>query len=56
MELRTFDAGPGAVAMRMNERLFNRLMVGVVLFCFLALMAVGGAAGWAVWRNQEYTG
>lgn len=42
--------------MQITERLFNRLMVGVVVLGFLALMAAGGAAGWMVARNQTFTG
>jgi signal transduction histidine kinase len=42
--------------MNITERLFNRLMVGVVVLGFLALMAAGGTAGWMVARNQTFTG
>jgi signal transduction histidine kinase len=42
--------------MNITERLFNRLMVGVVVLGFLTLMAAGGAAGWMVARNQAFTG
>jgi signal transduction histidine kinase len=42
--------------MNITERLFNRLMVGVVAIGFLALMAAGGTAGWVGWRNQDFTG
>jgi signal transduction histidine kinase len=42
--------------MNITERLFNRLMVGVVVLGFLTLMVVGGTAGWVVWRNQDFTG
>ncbi len=41
--------------MNITQRLFNRLMVGVVVLGFLALTLVGGAAGWTVWRNQDFT-
>jgi signal transduction histidine kinase len=42
--------------MNITERLFNRLMVGAVLFGFLALMAVGGLAGYSVVQNQDFAG
>ncbi len=41
--------------MNITERLFNRLMVGVVVLGFLVLLAAGGTAGWMVARNQEFT-
>jgi signal transduction histidine kinase len=46
----------GGGRMNISERLFNRLMVGVVVLGFLVLMAAGGTAGWAVARNQDFTG
>jgi signal transduction histidine kinase len=42
--------------MSITERLFNRMMVGVVLFGFLALMAAGGTAGFTVARSKQFTG
>jgi signal transduction histidine kinase len=42
--------------MNITERLFNRLMVGVVVLGFLTLMAAGGTAAWMVARNQTFTG
>jgi signal transduction histidine kinase len=42
--------------MHITERLFNRLMVGVVLLGFLGLMAMGGVAGYAVVQNQTFSG
>ncbi len=42
--------------MNITERLFNRLMIGVVVLGFLALLLAGAAAAWAVLRNQEFSG
>ena len=42
--------------MNITERLFNRLMVGVVVLGFLALSVAGGMAGWTVYENQDFTG
>jgi signal transduction histidine kinase len=42
--------------MNITERLFNRLMVSVVLLGFFILLAAGCAAGWVVWQNQVFTG
>ena len=41
--------------MEITERLFNRLMVGVVALGFLALLTAGVMAGWTVARNRDYT-
>jgi signal transduction histidine kinase len=41
--------------MHISERLFNRLMVGVILLGFLGLFAVGAGAIWMVRQNEEFT-
>lgn len=42
--------------MNITERLFNRLMVGVVLLGFMGLFGVGIGALWMVKQNEEFTG
>ena len=42
--------------MNITERLFNRLMVGVVLLGFLGLFGVGLGALWMVRQNEDFTG
>jgi signal transduction histidine kinase len=40
--------------MTISDKLFNRLVLGAVVFGFMALLVAGGALLWSIQRNQEF--
>jgi signal transduction histidine kinase len=48
-------SGPGLFNVNLTERLFNRLMIGVVVLGFMALTGMGLGVAWVAWRNADFT-